>query len=239
MPSVRRTPAEIVSAAVEGGCRSISYTYSEPTIFFEFAYDCCRAARKEGLKNIFVSNGYMSREAAEMIMPHLDAINIDIKAFSKAFYRDICGGSLQRVLDNVRFFKARKIWVEVTTGGPQALGKLIPGLNDTDAQLRAIAEFLADIDPEICWHVSAFSPNFLMTDRPRTSPERLRSARQIGFEAGLRHVFTGNIRDRGGEDTRCPACSKTLIERNGFRVSSNLLESGTCPYCSEPVAGVW
>jgi len=232
LPSVRRTPEEIVSAAVQGGCRSISYTYSEPTIFFEFAYDCCRAARDKGLKNIFVSNGYMSREAAEMILPYLDAINIDIKAFSKPFYRDICGGSLQRVLDNVRFFKTRKVWVEVTT-------LIIPGLNDTDAQLNSIAEFLADIDPEICWHVSAFSPSFLMTDRPRTSSERLRSARQIGFEAGLRYVFTGNIRDRGGEDTRCPSCSRTLIERNGFRVTSNLLASGSCPYCSEPVAGVW
>ncbi len=232
IPSTYRSPEEIVAAAVQGGCRTISYTYSEPTIFFEFAYDCCRAARAKGLKNIFVSNGYMSREAAEMIAPFLDAINIDIKAFSEPFYQDICGGSMQHVLDNVRFFRARNIWVEVTT-------LIIPGLNDTDEQLRSIAEFLVEVDPDICWHVSAFSPSYLMTDRPHTPAERLQSAREIGFAAGLNHVFTGNIRGQGGEDSNCPSCGKTLIQRSGFHVTSNLLKSGACPYCSEPLAGVW
>jgi pyruvate formate lyase activating enzyme len=227
-----RSPEEIVAAALQGGCRSISYTYSEPTIFFEFAYDCCLAAREKGLKNIFVSNGYMSREAAEMLVPCLDAINIDIKAFSEPFYREICGGSMQHVLDNVRFFSEQGTWVEVTT-------LIIPGLNDSDQQIRSIAEFLAEVDPDICWHVSAFSPGYLMGDRPRTPAERLHSAREIGLEAGLNHVFTGNIRNQGGEDTSCPACNRTLIKRSGFQISANLLESGACPHCSEPLAGVW
>jgi len=227
-----RSPEKIVAAAQLGGCRSISYTYSEPTIFFEFAYDCCLAAREKGLKNIFVSNGYMSREAAEMLVPCLDAINIDIKAFSEPFYRDICGGSMHHVLDNVKFFREKGIWVEVTT-------LIIPGLNDSDQQIRSIAEFLTDLDPDICWHVSAFSPSYLMNDRPRTSAERLYSARVIGLEAGLNHVFTGNVRNQGGEDTICPVCNKTLIKRSGFQISANLLESGACPYCAKPLAGVW
>ncbi len=232
LPSQQRLPEEIAAAAVQGGCQSISYTYSEPTIFFEFAYDCCRASRERGLKNIFVSNGYMSREAAEMIVPFLDAINIDVKAFSEPFYRDICGGSMQPVLDNVRFFKEHNIWVEVTT-------LIIPDLNDSDEELRSIAKFIAEIDPDICWHVSAFSPNYLMNDRPRTPAERLQSARRIGLEAGLNHVFTGNIRGRGGEDTICPACSRTVIERNGFLVTANHIQAGVCSFCYEPLAGVW
>ncbi len=232
LPSQLRRPEEIVAAAVRGGCRSISYTYSEPTIFFEFAYDCCKAASEKGLKNIFVSNGYMSREAAEMIVPFLDAINIDVKAFSETFYRDICGGSMQPVLDNVKFFRAKNIWVEVTT-------LIIPGLNDSDEQLRSIAECIAGIDPDICWHVSAFSPNYLMTDRPRTPAERLQSARQIGLDAGLSQVFTGNILGRGGEDSRCPSCRRTVIERNGFLITGNHIQAGNCSFCSAPLAGVW
>ena len=227
-----RTPDSIAAAALRGGCQSISYTYSEPTIFFEYAYDCCRAARDMGLKNIFVSNGYLSRAAAETILPLLDAINIDVKAYSEGFYKEVCGGRLQPVLDNVEYFRKQGIWVEVTT-------LIIPGLNDSDEELRSIASFLAGIDPDIVWHVSAFSPHFQMLDRPRTPPARVQSAREIGLEAGLNHVYGGNVHGSGGENTLCPGCGHTLIERRGFYVADNRMDSGTCPSCSAPVGGFW
>jgi len=227
-----RLPQEVAASAVAGGCRSISYTYSEPTVFFEFAYDCCLEARKRGLKNVFVSNGYMSREAAVELAPVLDAINIDVKAFSEDFYRRICGASLQPVLDNVSFFKESGVWVEVTT-------LVIPGLNDSDEELRAIAEFLVGCAPDIPWHVSGFHPTYHLLDRPPTPPERLHTARQIGREAGLSYVYVGNIRGGSGEDTECPACGANLIRRRGFSIIENRLSSGTCPDCSAAIAGLW
>jgi pyruvate formate lyase activating enzyme len=227
-----REPAAIVDQAMAAGCRSISYTYSEPTVFFEFAYDCCRAARQKGLHNIFVSNGYMSRPAAQLLAEVLGAINIDIKSFSDDFYRTICGGRLQPVLDNVRFFREQGVWVEATT-------LIIPGLNDTDDELRSIAAFLVSCDPNIPWHVSGFHPTFRMLDRPPTTAQRLLTARDLGLAAGLNHVYVGNIRGSGGEATLCPACSHVLIQRSGFVVAANRLVDGRCPQCQQPVAGVW
>ncbi|MBE0584449.1 MAG: AmmeMemoRadiSam system radical SAM enzyme [Desulfofustis sp.] len=232
LPHRYREPAAIVDQAVATGCRSISYTYSEPTVFFEFAYDCCRAARQKGLHNIFVSNGYMSRPAAQLLAEVLGAINIDIKSFSDDFYRTICGGRLQPVLDNVRFFREQGVWVEATT-------LIIPGLNDTDAELRSIAEFLVSCDPNIPWHVSGFHPTFKMLDRPSTSAQRLLTARDLGLAAGLNYVYVGNIRGSGGEATLCPACSRVLVERSGFLVNANHLIDGRCPQCQQPVAGIW
>ncbi len=232
LPFQKRSPDDIVALAQRAGCRSISYTYSEPTVFFEFAFDCCQAARQNGLRNIFVSNGYMSREAALQVAPVLDAINIDIKAFTDRFYRDICGASLQPVLDNVRLFRERGVWVEVTT-------LIIPGLNDTDDELRAIAEFIVSCDPAIPWHVSAFYPTFKMLDRPPTPAGRLWSARDIGLAAGVQQVYTGNIRGGDGESTICPGCGEKLIVRRGFDITTNHLTDGSCPSCSRPVAGVW
>ena len=227
-----RSPEDIVQAAVAGGCKSISYTYSEPTIFLEYAYDCCIAAHARGVKNVFVSNGYYSPESAAMIAPVLDGINIDIKAYSEEFYKEVCGGRLQPVLDNVRYFHDQGVWVEVTT-------LIIPGLNDTDEELRAIATFIADLDPDIAWHVSAFSPQFKMADRPRTPASRIISAREIGLEAGLNHVYCGNVHGGGGEDTLCPGCEKTLIRRSGFMVHESVITDGCCPSCATPIGGVW
>jgi pyruvate formate lyase activating enzyme len=232
VPHRYREPEAIADQAAAAGCRSISYTYSEPTVFFEFADDCCRAAERKGLRNIFVSNGYMSRPAAEVLAEVLGAINIDIKSFSDDVYRTICGGRLQPVLDNVRFFRERGVWVEVTT-------LVIPGLNDTDEELHSIADFLVGCDPDIPWHVSGFHPTFKMLDRPSTSAQRLLTARDIGRAAGLNYVYVGNIRGSGGEATLCPACSRVLIERSGFLVVANHLTDGRCPQCRQPVAGVW
>ena len=232
--SISREPEEVVKIALARGCKSISYTYVEPTVFFEFALDCCRQARKSGLKNIFVSNGFMSRAATDKLADVLDGINIDIKAFQNSFYKNICGadGGLARVLDNVSYFYSKGVWVEVTT-------LLIPGLNDSDEEVGRIAEFIAGIDPNICWHVSAFRPSFKMLGPPSTSFESLMRAREIGREAGLHHVYVGNIHTGDGEDTICPGCRRALIRRVGFRVVENRLASSACPFCGTSVAGVW
>jgi pyruvate formate lyase activating enzyme len=231
---VRRSPQEVVETALARECRSISYTYVEPTVFFEFALDCCLQARANSLKNIFVSNGFMSRAAAEKIAGVLDGINIDIKAFQNSFYKKVCGadGGLERVRDNVSYFHLTGVWVEVTT-------LLIPGLNDSDEEISRIAEFIAGIDPDICWHVSAFRPSFKMLDRPSTGFERLKRAREIGQGVGLRHVYVGNIHSGDGEDTMCPGCGQILIQRIGFRVIESRLKDGTCPFCGVSIAGVW
>ncbi len=231
-PGTLRTPEEVVAKAVASGCQSISYTYVEPTIFFEFAYDCCVLARKQGLKNIFVSNGYMTEKATRKLAPVLDAINIDIKSFSDDFYRKICGARLQPVLDSVRLMHELGVWVEVTT-------LLIPGLNDSDAELREIAEFIVGLDPSIPWHVTGFYPTYKLTDRPATSAQSLQKAREIGLAAGLRHVYEGNIPGSGGENTLCSSCQTRLVGRFGYTIKENRIVDGSCPQCGERIAGVW
>jgi len=226
------TPEELVEAALQGGCRSIAYTYTEPTIFFEYALDTARLARTKGLKNIFVTNGYMTEEALKMIAPVLDAANVDLKSFRDDFYRDVCGGRLQPVLDTIKRMHEQGIWLEVTT-------LIIPGHNDSDEELEAIGRFLSGISPDIPWHVSAFYPTYLLTSAPPTPAATLRRARKIGQAAGLRYVYTGNIPGDDGENTYCPNCEKIIIERTGYRVGAVNIRDGNCAFCSTPVAGVW
>lgn len=227
-----RTPAEVVAAAQAAGCQSISYTYVEPTIFYEFAFDTAKLAHAAGLKNIFVSNGYMGLEAAREIAPYLAADNIDLKAFSDKFYREVCGARLQPVLDTIKLMKELGVWLEVTT-------LIIPGWNDSDEELKDIAEFIAALSPDIPWHVSRFWPTYKMLDRPSTPAETLRRAREIGLAAGLNYVYVGNIRDADGENSRCPQCRQTVIERNGFQIIANRLRDGKCPACGAAIAGVF
>ena len=226
------TPEELVEAALQGGCRSIAYTYTEPTIFFEYALDTARLARGQGVKNIFVTNGYMTEEALEMINPVLDAANVDLKSFNDDFYRKICGARLQPVLETIKRMHEQGIWLEVTT-------LIIPGHNDSDEELEAIGRFLSGISPDIPWHVSAFYPTYLLTSAPPTPAATLRRARKIGQAAGLRYVYTGNIPGDNGENTYCPNCGKIIIERTGYRVGAVNIRDGNCAFCSTPVAGVW
>ena len=232
IPGTLHTPAEVVAAAQAGGCRSISYTYVEPTIFYEFAFDTAKLARAAGLKNVLVSNGYIGPEAAREIAPYLDAANIDLKAFSERFYHEVCGARLQPVLETIALLKELKVWLEVTT-------LVIPGWNDSTDELKEIAGFLAGLDPDIPWHVSRFWPTYIMKDRPPTPPETLLRAREIGLAAGLRQVYVGNLQDSEGETTRCPKCGETLITRHGFQIASNRLTNGRCPDCGNKIAGVW
>jgi pyruvate formate lyase activating enzyme len=224
------SPEEVVATAVAYGCRSIAYTYSEPTIFFEYAYDVAVLAKKNGLKNVFVSNGYTGEEAVETIIPFLDANNIDLKG-DDDFYRKVCGARVEPVKQNIELFHKKGVWVEVTT-------LVIPGYNDSAEQLKGIAEFLAGVSPDMPWHISAFYPMHKLTSVPRTSVQTLLRARDIGLEAGLKHVYLGNIPGEG-ENTLCPVCGQVQIERLGYRVMRNSIIDGHCSKCGSVISGVW
>jgi pyruvate formate lyase activating enzyme len=226
-------PEEIVKAAEQADCQSISYTYTEPTVFFEFAMDVSRLARARGIRNVFVTNGYMTREALDAIGPVLDAANVDLKAFNRDYYRTVCGARLEPVKQTLRDMKSAGVFVEVTT-------LIVPGLNDEPAELNALAAFLADeLGPDTPWHISRFHPTYRLTDRPPTPLETLRAAREIGLSAGLKYVYTGNVPGDGGESTFCPGCGELLIERWGFQVRKMRLKNGRCGRCGEAIAGVW
>ena len=232
IPGDTASPAEVVAAAKATGCASISYTYIEPTIFIEFALETAQLAKQHGLKNVFVSNGYTSPEASRALAPVLDANNIDLKSFNDRFYREICGARLQPVLDTIALQKKLGVWIEVTT-------LLIPGLNDSDDELREIASFLANISPEIPWHVTRFHPTFELTDRPPTPAATLRRAREIGLAQGLQYVYTGNLPGEQGENTYCPACQTCVVERSGFFRVQTRLREGHCTACGALLAGIW
>ncbi|MDD5206000.1 MAG: AmmeMemoRadiSam system radical SAM enzyme [Desulfobacterales bacterium] len=227
------TPPElIVEKALATGSSTIAYTYTEPTIYFEMAVDTARIAAQKGVRNIFVSNGYMTEECLSSIHPDLHGANVDLKAFSEGFYKEQCGARLAPVLKSIEKMVEMGIWLEVTT-------LLIPGLNDSEQELRGIADFLCRLDPGIPWHISRFHPTHRLTDVSPTPPERLRRAREIGFERGLRYVYTGNLPGDEGENTFCHQCGELLIARYGFQVRKNAISGGRCPKCAARVPGVW
>jgi len=225
------SPAEIVEAALRHRCASISYTYTEPTIFFELAYDTAKLARKAGLKNVFVTNGYITPEALREVAPYLDAANIDLKGYTDEFYRNVCGARLQPVLDSIRLYKELGIWTEVTT-------LVIPGHNDSESELRQIAQFIRSVGEGVPWHVSRFHPTYKLIDQPVTPVATLKRARKIGIEAGLRYVYEGNIPGEG-EETVCWSCARPLVKRYGFSVEENHIKGGKCGHCGAVIDGVW
>lgn len=227
-----RSAEAVIDEAIRVGCASVCYTYVEPTIFYEFAYDCSVLAHKRQLKNVFVSNGYMTTEVSRHFAPVLDGINIDIKAFTDNFYRKVCKARLQPVLDNVQLMHDLGVWVEVTT-------LIIPGLNDSTEELRGIAKFIHSVSPTIPWHVTAFYPTYKMTDRDRTPAATLRKAREIGLAEGLHYVYEGNIPGEEGENTYCPGCGAELIGRFGYIIQQKNLTDGRCSKCGQQIAGVW
>ncbi len=225
------TPEQVVQSAKATGCQSIAYTYNEPTVFFEMAYDTAVIAHREGIRNVFVSNGYMSAEAARELAPHLDAINVDVKAFTDKFYKEVCGARLKPVLETIELMKKLSVWVEVTT-------LIIPGWNDTAKELREIAQFVKNVGEEVPWHVTAFYPSYLMMDHPPTPPATLRLAREIGISEGLRYVYEGNVPSEKGENTYCYGCGAVVVERSGLWFVRNLVRNGKCPVCGKPIDGV-
>jgi pyruvate formate lyase activating enzyme len=225
------TPQQIVNAALNSDCKSIAYTYTEPTIFFELARETAQLAKSKGLTNVFVSNGYMTQQAIDEAKSWLDGINIDLKAFTEQFYKDLCKARLQPVLDNIRYIaKHTDIWMELTT-------LLIPGKNDSDEELKSIAGFIADVSVDIPWHVSRFYPQYQMTDVPPTDGTGLERAYDIGKEAGLRYIYIGNLPGTRAESTYCYSCGEMLIDRVGYHVGKNRIIDFRCPQCNAEIAG--
>lgn len=231
-PTQRVSPEALVTAALQEEAQSIAHTYTEPTVFYEYAYDVAQAASHQGLKNIFVTNGTIEASPLRELAPYLDAANVDLKAFSDDTYRNYCGGRLQPVLDSIQTMVELGVWVEVTT-------LVIPDLNDSAEELASIASFLASLDPDIPWHVSRFHPDYRLLDRAPTGADVLAMAYETGRKAGLHHVYVGNLPATFGQDTVCPNCDMSLIERLGFSVERFRLENGRCPRCGRTIAGRW
>lgn len=227
------TPDQIVSLAIENGCRVLTSTYNEPLITAEWAVEVFRRGRDAGLVGSFVSNGNGTPEVLDYLRPHVELFKVDLKAFNDRTYRDL-GGTLQNTLDTIRQLHERRFWVEIVT-------LVVPGLNDSDAELSEIAGFIADVSCDIPWHVTAFRPDYKMTGPERTPARTLLRACEIGRRAGLRFVYAGNLPTQveGHEDTRCPECGETVIERRGFMVARNTLRDGRCPRCAERIPGIW
>ncbi len=227
------SPEQIVENALKTGCDSISYTYTEPTVFFEFALETARAAKKKGLLNIFVTNGYMSEKALEMISPYLDAANVDLKSFDDDFYKTYCKATLAPVKETLKQMKARDILLEITT-------LLIPGLNDDMKGITAMSEFIAKtLGRDTPWHISRFHPSYKMMDRPPTPVSSLEKVYDAGKTAGLKYVYIGNVAGRSSENTYCHSCHTLLVERTGYQVKSYLKKGGKCPECNSTAWGIY
>lgn len=225
-------PEQLVAAALHYNSQSISYTYSEPTIYFELMYETAKLAKEQGLKNVMVTNGYMTAEALEEIAPYMDAANIDLKAFKDEFYKKQCGARLEPVLETIRGMKANGIWIELTT-------LLIPGLNDDPQEIKDLISFIVEVDPEIPWHVSRFYPQHRLTDVDPTDPRAIYSFLEMAGDMGLQYLYAGNVASDKWEDTRCPKCDALLIQRSGYFTRVKNMAQGTCTSCNHPIPGVW
>ncbi len=233
VPETRQiTPDRVVEEAVAAGVRSVAYTYVEPTVFIEFALDSMVRARAAGLRNLFVTNGYETPEAIELVAPYLDAANVDLKAANDRFYRRVCGARWEPVRDSVIEMRRRGIWVELTT-------LLIPGLNDGRRELRAMAEWIATVvGPETPWHLTRFQPAYKLRELQPTPAATLVEAAKIGREVGLRHVYVGNAPEAEEATTSCTLCGERLIARADYAVTEWRLVEGRCPNCKLALAGV-
>lgn len=227
------TPRQLVDEAVRLGASSISYTYSEPTIFFELMDDTAVLAHERGLRNIMVSNGFMSRECLDALGDHIDAINVDLKCFTEEFYDEIAGARLQPVLDNLIHIKhTLGWWLEITT-------LLIPGKNDSSEELGRLTDFLAnEIGTDTPWHISRFHPDYKMGDVPVTNGGSLNAAYEMGRKKGLKYVYIGNMPGLDRQHTDCPGCGREIINRTGFSAGRREIRGGKCMHCGEPIDGV-
>jgi pyruvate formate lyase activating enzyme len=226
-------PEDVVLLAIRNGCPSIAFTYNEPTIWGEYVIDICHAAKEDGLNTVMVSNGYITYEAFHDIYDHVDAANIDLKAFTENFYGKITLTHLKPVLDMLKWLKNEtNVWFEITN-------LIIPTLNDAEAETRQLSEWiLENLGPDVPLHFTAFHPDFKLQDKPRTPPETLHAARAIALETGLHYVYEGNIYGEGAH-TSCPACKTLLIRRSWHDVQQNRLENGRCPNCNVAIPGRW
>ncbi len=225
-------PETIAGTAKQLGCRSVAFTYNDPIIFAEYAIDVAAACREAGVRTVAVTSGYLTPEARPEFFAAMDAANVDLKAFTEGFYHRLCYARLAPVLETLEFLKREtKVWLEITT-------LLIPGENDSDRELHAAAEWIAEkLGPDVPWHFSAFHPDFKLRDKPLTPLATLVRAREIALGKGLHHVFTGNVRDPQGASTWCPRCGQLLIERDGYCIGRFHVRDGCCAFCGCPIAG--
>ena len=227
------SPEALVDACLREEIPLIAYTYNEPTVFFEYTLDTAKLGHESGIKSVYVSNGFMSMAALDAIEPYLDAINVDLKAFNEDFYAEHCQARLEPVKRNITHIATETdIWIEVTT-------LLIPGLNDSEEELHAMTEWLAGVDPDMPWHISAFHPDYEMLDRPRTSPASLARAYDVGKEAGINYVYVGNVMDTDRGSTRCASCGATLVQRHWYNAREQWKDRGACHECGTPAADIW
>jgi pyruvate formate lyase activating enzyme len=229
------SPAQIAETAQRLGCRSVAYTYNDPVIFLEYAVDTAQACRERGIKSVAVTAGYIGEEARREFFSYMDAANVDLKAFTEDFYHKLTGGHLQPVLDTLEYIhRETDCWLEVTT-------LLIPGHNDSDAELTRLAEwYMGHLGPEVPLHFSAFHPDFKMTDVPATPLDTLLRARRIALATGLHYVYVGNVHDSDADSTWCPSCGSRVIERDWYRLGEwNMAPGGHCGHCGHRIAGVF
>jgi pyruvate formate lyase activating enzyme len=232
LPGQPMSPEILASEAHRHGCATIAFTYTEPTIFAELAHETARAAKPLGVESVLVTNGYMTPDMLDYFGDLIAAANVDLKAFRDDTYRRETGGRLAPVLRSIEQFHARGTWLEVTT-------LVIPGMNDDPGELREAAEFLANLSPDIPWHLSAFHPDYRMGDRDRTPPETLLNAWKIGRAVGLKYIYTGNLMSNPHNSTDCPGCGKRLISRDGYHITDMAISKGRCPGCGQVIAGVF
>lgn len=225
------SPQQIIELTKKRKAKIIAYTYTEPTIFYEYAYDTCKLAHAQGIKNVFVTNGYIMPQPLKEISPFLDAANVDLKSMRDEVYLKICGGRLQAILESIKLMKELGIWVEVTT-------LIIPGVNDSQEELTNIAKFIFQVDSDIPWHLSRFFPTYKMQQYSYTPLETLQRAKKIGQKIGLKYVYIGNVR-RESENTFCPNCGKIIVKRKGFWVGEVDVEENKCHFCHREIKGVW
>jgi pyruvate formate lyase activating enzyme len=230
----RATPEQIARAAKEAGAKSVAFTYNDPTIFAEYAMDTADACHALGIKTVAVTAGYIHAEPRAELYAKMDAANVDLKAFTEEFYEKQTASSLAPVKETLSYLvNHTDVWTEITT-------LLIPGLNDSDAELTEMTKWIAkELGPDVPLHFSAFHPDYRMRDVPRTPPATLRRARAIAMREGLRYVYTGNVHDREGDTTLCPACGAAVLERDWYEILGSSLDHGRCAACGTAIAGRW
>lgn len=228
------SPQQIALAAKQAGCASVAYTYNDPVIFLEYAVDVARACNAQGIKNVAVTAGYISDNAREEFFRHMDAANVDLKAFTEDFYYKLCGAHLENILETLIYLKKEtNVWTELTT-------LLIPGENDSEKEIEEMTQWIViNLGPDVPLHFTAFHPDWKLNDKDPTPPATLIHARNIALKNGLRYVYTGNVHDTKGGSTWCHSCAKLLIERDWYQLGDWNIHSSSCTHCNTPVAGVF
>jgi pyruvate formate lyase activating enzyme len=232
--SDRAGPESIARAARELGARSVAFTYNDPVVFLEYAIDVAKACREAGVKSVAVTAGYVTEEPRRELYGRMDAANVDLKGFTERFYKDVCAGHLQPVLETLEYLhRETDVWLEITT-------LLIPGENDSDAELHQMTEWVVEhLGPDVPVHFTAFHPDYRMLDKGDTPPSTLTRAREIAMKNGIRYAYTGNVHDPKGGSTYCHQCGKVLIERDWYELGEWNLTDGKCRFCGTPCAGVF